>query len=180
MNYEIVELEKEIPLSDFTANCVDIPRFARCCAECSGYGKTWACPPYDFDRESVWADYNSIILRAKKIVIPEPERKVDDVRSAYLEIFKVLKRELLEGLFEMERDNPGSLALSAGGCDFCEECTRPYGKPCRLPEKKRCSIESLGGDVTRCLERYFGETVLWAENGMLPKHLVIVGGLLKK
>lgn len=180
MEFELIELKREIPLSEFVKTCVDIPRFAACCAECPGFGKRWACPPYDFDPADIWSAYSSILLLAEKVVIPEHKRRVDDARAAYEELLKPVKRKLMDELYELEKATPGSLALSAGGCDLCAVCTRPEGKPCRFPEKKRCSIESIGGDVAGCLGKYFGESVLWAENGLLPEHFIIVCALLKK
>ena len=96
-----------------------------------------------------------------------------------MELVDPVKTALMNELYDMERAEPGSLALSAGGCDLCEECARGKGHPCFKPELMRCSVESLGGNVIKCITELLGEEVLWADNGKLPEHFILLGGLLK-
>ncbi len=184
MKAETVDLKKELPCADFIKDYVDIPRFLGCCAACPGFGRTWACPPYDFDPMDIWRSYSTILLYAKKVLIPPEERErqrtEDELRADYEAILSPVKAGLLEELFAMEREREGSLALSAGGCSECESCTRPEGLPCRLPERKRYSVESLGGDVLKASEELLGERILWAENGSMPPYFIIMGALLIK
>lgn len=184
METKIQNLICEIPAEDFIRRFVDIPRFFACCEKCPGFGKTWACPPYDFDPLSVWQRFSSVMLYGKKLMIGESLRqtRLDDEalsRTSYF-LFDNARRALLEELFTLERENTGSLALSAGGCSFCENCTRPQGLPCRSPERMRFSVESLGGDVSKALNECFGIELKWAENGRLPEYYVLLGALLKK
>ncbi|MBR0134631.1 MAG: DUF2284 domain-containing protein [Clostridia bacterium] len=182
MELRVVDLKYEIPCVDFIKEYVDVPRFLKCCSECPGYGKTWACPPYDFDPAGIWASYGTLLLYAKKVVIPEEARRIPEgsEREAYESLLRPYKEALFEELLSMEREEPGSFALSAGGCLECEACTRPENKPCRLPSRMRYSVESIGGDVLKAIENLLGEKVLWAEKGMLPEHFILLGGLLKK
>ena len=85
-------------------------------------------------------------------------------------------------LFELEKEFPGSVSLSAGSCGMCRGggCTRPEGKPCRFPEKMRFSIESLGGNVGLTVSRLMGIELEWMEEGKMPSYFVLVGGLMKK
>ena len=87
-----------------------------------------------------------------------------------------MARELLA----MEAEAPGSLALFAGKCDLCPVCARTEGKPCRMPERMRYSIEALGGDCSGALEKYFGETLQWSAGQRLPEQIILLGGLLLK
>ena len=80
----------------------------------------------------------------------------------------------------LEQSLPGSFSLSAGECEECEHCTRPEGKPCRKPDKLRYSIESLGGNVGKTISRLCGIEIEWIEEGKIPEHFVLVGGLLEK
>ena len=184
MDINITTLKKEVPLGEYIRDFVDVPRFLACCAECRGYGRTWACPPYDMDPNDIWAEYDSILLYAKKVEIRGrdecPALSPAELADAYNSILDPVKAELMEELYELEMSTPKSLALSAGGCDICDECTRQSGLPCRRPDKMRYSVESIGGDVLKTLTDIFGESVLWAENGRLPEHFILLGGLLKK
>ena len=49
-----------------------------------------------------------------------------------------------------------------------------------MPQELRYSIESIGGDVSKLTERYFGKSLLWIENGVLPEYFLLAGGFLKK
>ncbi len=180
----VITLSCETDCAEYAARYVDIAKFNACCAECRGYGKAWACPPYDFAPIEIWRGYNRLLLYGKKVVLPEAlcreEHERGELARLYNSMLAPIKTALLDELFAMERETPGSMALSAGGCDICESCTRPEGKPCRFPEKKRFSVESIGGDVIRSIEDFFGEKVLWADGGHLPQHFILLGGLLKK
>ena len=184
MNTVIITLKKEISRAEFVAGYVDIPKFAGCCMRCKGYGRTWACPPYDFDVSDFWNDYSSVLLYGKKVIVPqEMLDKVyepDELKKAYYGLLKPVKRDMLDELFDMERQYEGSTALSSGGCDFCEKCARLSDKPCVHPEKKRYSVESIGGDVVKSLKELFNEEVVWASDGRLPEHYILLGALLKK
>ena len=89
------------------------------------------------------------------------------------------KQRLMGMLLRLERESPHSLALSAGGCDLCGgDCTRSGGMPCRRPDEMRYSIDALGGDLSKTMERYFGRPILWIQNGKAPDYLTLAGGLL--
>lgn len=179
----VTELSKEIPTALFTEGFVDVPLFAACCEKCPGYGKKWACPPYDFDPGEIFFRYSSILLFARKVVLTEEERGEGasgaELKARYDAILRPVKDALLSDLLALEAATPGSLALGAGGCDICGECTRAYGKACVHPEKMRFSVESLGGNVLKALEVFFGEKAEWAENGRLPEKFILLGALLK-
>jgi len=180
---EIIDIKRELPMGEFLEKYVDVERFLKSCSECRGYGMTWACPPYDFDPNDIWRRFRSILIYGRKVVFsPEEREKTYDKHEltlSYNSILKPVKQGLMEELYALEAANEGSLALSAGGCDLCAECTRPKGGPCRFPDRMRYSVESIGGDVLGVMSEVLGEKVLWAEDGRLPEHFLIVGGLLR-
>lgn len=184
MNIATETKKLEVPVKEFTEGFVDFKRTEKLCSACPGYGKTWACPPYSFDPDEVWTKYGTLRLIVKIVGIPKEEteklRSEKELAEAYEELIEPVRAELMDELYRMEAETPGSLALSAGGCGLCGECTRGSGAPCRFPDKMRWSVESLGGDVLKCLEEYFGIKVGWAENGRLPDKYHLVGGLLIK
>jgi predicted metal-binding protein len=91
-----------------------------------------------------------------------------------------IKQKIADELYIMESHSPGSLSLSAGSCQLCEGCTRPCGAPCRHRDQLRYSIESLGGNVGKTITDLCGIELEWIEEGKLPKHMVLVGGLLER
>lgn len=180
----IYPFQREIPLSDFVRECVSVPKFLECCKQCPKYGNTWSCPPFSFSAEQVWAEYDTLLLYGYKICLSEElQSKVWSPESISLECGKLLKpykREIHLKLLQMEKDIPGSRALSAGSCDFCPDgnCARRKGQPCRQPDWMRESAEALGCDVGKTLDMYLHEKLVWAKDGHMPEHFILLGGLL--
>ncbi len=184
MQPKIETLSAYVEMDRFIEEHIDVERFLSCCAQCPSFGRTWACPPYAFDPMDIWRSYSGILLYAKKITVPDElcsavfEKK--ELTRVMMELVDPVKRELMEELYSMERSSAGSLALSAGGCELCGECARGRGLPCAKPQLMRYSVESLGGNVIKCVTEILKESVLWAENGRLPEHFILLGALLQK
>ena len=176
--YTCTTLERTVPLSEFIRDLVDVPRFLGCCQDCPHYGQVWSCPPYDFDPMALWRRYDAIHLYARKLIFTK-DRLFPGERRAFeqTELPKV-KADLARELLFLEKERPGSLALLGGKCDLCPVCARTEGKPCRMPDRMRYSIESLGGDCGGALEKYFGEILQWAQGNRLPEQIILLGGLL--
>lgn len=184
MEPEVITLSCKVDMDRFISDFTDVKRFLACCGECPSFGRTWACPPYDFDPMNVWRSYKSILIYARKVTVPVEMRSrtysKEELSRVMEELIAPVKKALEDELRGMEKAEPGSLALSAGGCDHCEVCMRGKGLPCVKPELMRCSVESLGGNVVKCITELLEEKVVWAENGSLPEHFILLGGLLQK
>lgn len=166
-------LTASVPLAEYIPACVDIPKFLVCCQKCENYGRRWACPPFDFAPMTIWSRYTTLTLHAR-LLRPASGMTYPDVMADLSRAKSALFSELLA----LEKATPGSLALSAGTCDLCENCTRIAGKPCVSPEKLRYSIEALGGDVEQTCRRYLNTSLCWATPPSLPPYLLLVGALL--
>ena len=174
--YIIEKSEKLIKVSDYLDRYVNVEEFLQYCKKCNNYEKLWSCPSYDFNPEDYWKEYDELIVVARKIIFGEG---VDQDRS--YEIMLEVKEDMSRELYELEKQYPDSISLSAGSCSLCKDgCTRAVGEPCRYPEMMRYSIESLGGDVGRTVSKLMGYELEWIEEGKLPSYFVLVGGLLKK
>ena len=174
--YIIEKSEKLIKVSDYLDRYVNVEEFLQYCKKCNNYEKLWSCPSYDFNPEDYWKEYDELLVVARKIIFGEG---VDQDRS--YEIMLEVKEDMSRELYELEKQYPGSISLSAGSCSLCKDgCTRTVGEPCRYPEMMRYSIESLGGDVGRTVSKLMGYELEWIEEGKLPSYFVLVGGLLKK
>ena len=174
MKYTLERFETETDTDSYIRDYVDINHFLECCRECPNYDNRWACPPYDFDPMEIWTAFDRLLIAGYRLTFSE-DRTEDEMTSALREV----KQKLSEELYAEEERLPGSKSLSAGTCQLCEECTRPQGQPCRYPDKMRYSIESLGGNVGKTISRLCGIEIEWIEEGRLPEHFVLVGGLLK-
>ena len=81
-------------------------------------------------------------------------------------------------VFEMEAENPGSMALDGGHCDKCKHCTRIKGVPCRYGKGIRPAIDAIGGNLVKTAKEIFGTKILWIENGKVPEYFLFIVGLL--
>lgn len=173
--YNVERAEGEISVSEYLRDGVDVERFAALCRECPNSGRVWSCPPFDFDPiEMYWSKFKMITVFGR-IITADGELSAE-------EALNLLNREkllMLEECFELERNIPGSLALSAGRCIFCADCARIDGMPCRFPGKMRRSIESLGGNVAVLSERCLNTKLEWGRGGRAPSKLTLVGALLR-
>ena len=175
--YTIEKHEAEISVKDYMEQYVNVAEFLECCKVCPNYDKVWSCPSYDFNPEDYWKKYNTLMAKGYKIIFDPETTSLDDSFAAMKEV----KAQMSEELFELEEQIPGSVSLSAGNCSVCGEdnCSRPFGEPCRFPEKTRYSIESIGGNVGKTAHDLLGCDIEWMEEGKVPSHFVLVGGLLK-
>ena len=174
--YNIERSEKTIKVNEYIENYVNVEEFLEYCKECKNYESIWSCPSYNFNPEDYWRGYYEFLVVARKIIFG-PE--VDVPRS--FEIMQEVKDDMSRELYELEKEYPGSISLSAGSCSMCKEgCTRTEGLSCRYPELMRYSIESLGGNVGKTVSKLMGYELEWVEEGKLPSYFVLVGGLLKR
>ena len=152
--YTCTTLDRTVPLDEFRWDLVDVPRFSGYCQDCPNYGRFWSCPPFWFDPMTLWQRYDALRLYARKLVFTK-DRLFPGERRAFeaTELPKI----------------KGDLARA-----------RLEGKPCRMPERMRWSIEALGGDCGGALEKYFGESLQWSTGQRLPEQIILLGGLLLK
>ena len=178
--------QMDIRMTDFIRDCVDVEKFAACCQICPGHGKTWSCPPLSFKPEELWANYDSVLLQCRVIPVPQELQEAtfpsEQLNRSSKALLRHDKQSMLLEMLDLEKQFPGSMALSAGSCDVCAEgtCTRLQEDPCRNPGMMRYSIEALGGDVGKALKLYFDKEILWGKDGHMPPYYILLGGLLKK
>lgn len=184
MEFHIEKYECDVPVEEYLEDCVDVPQFLEYCKQCHNYDRTWSCPSFDFDPVDYLKEYRTLRVIGWKINIPEEYRlRVYSNKEQNLMMENLLagpKKDLDRDMLALERENPGSRALSGGSCLYCRpsDCAKVEGKPCRFPEKMRYSIEALGGNVGLTVTRYLGQKLEWIEKGRLPRYFMLVAGLL--
>ena len=70
--YTVENFTSDITVEGYIAEFRDEPHFLELCKQCTNYGKSWGCPPFDFDTESFLRQYKYAHLMATKII---PEKK---------------------------------------------------------------------------------------------------------
>lgn len=183
--YRTTMHEADISVEEYLEKYVNEEMFLEACKGCENYNMIWSCPGYDFEVAAYWRRFRNLHLCAFKIefdagLVSEVETE-DELQMVLQEVLPKEKAELARRTLRMEKEQPGSVCLSAGGgCQICKEgCSRPAGEPCRHPELMRYSLEALGGNVCRTVEELLGLPMEWPGYGRLPRQLILVSGLLQ-
>ena len=129
MNYEVEKSRREIGVEEYVEKFVNVAEFLEYCKACPNYGRVWSCPPYDFEAESVWRQYRSFYVVARKINFAAGQAPADKAEAAAVKtpagkaelaaVLAEVKDDMSRELYELEKTIPGSLALSAGSCNLC-------------------------------------------------------------
>jgi len=173
--YTLKRFEAETDVKTYVRDFVDVGGFLECCKACPNYNNVWSCPPYDFDPMDYWNSFERILVAGYRITF-----QGEHTQETMTETLWDVKQKLAEELYELEKEFPGSQSISAGTCQSSKSCSKQEGAPCRFPDKMRYSIESIGGNVGKTISSLCGIEIEWIEDGKLPEHFVLVGGLLKR
>ena len=108
---------------------------------CGAYGKKWTCPPACGSLEDCRAQLEKFNRGILVQTVGELEDSFDyeammDTEAAHKEHFAAMEKQLRSQF-------PDMLALGAGGCTKCKQCTYPDA-PCRFPGKAFASMEAFG------------------------------------
>ena len=134
-----------------------------CAADrCRMYDKSWMCPPGcgelsdSIERASRYSD--GIIVQTTGILTDIFDyEEMQSIGYRHMDEFRKLRKVLLELC-------PNLLALGAGGCKICDECSYPLSD-CRFPDEAIPSMEAYGLLVSKVCEEnslgyYYGEGTL--------------------
>ena len=130
-------------LADLKLECE--PRLRALCnpEDCPNHGNNWVCPPgcgsLEECSEKISKFDKGILLQSVSVLEPNP--KIEDYRILNREHNLRLQAFLEEYCGEFEE----VLALTSGGCIFCDTCTFP--KPCIKPNLRMNSLSAYGIDV---------------------------------
>jgi len=180
--FKLSHIGKIISLQDYLKDYYQ-EIFIDCCKTCHRYGKTWACPPYDFSTQEFLGRFGHAMLIG---TLAEPDEATRAAASLRHDNMDIMKQGLIDAwhsirpfMMECEERHQGAVSLCGPvACSDCEGCMRPSGKPCRHPELMRHSLESLGFDVGKTTTELLGIELKWAKRGELPPYLTLVTMLL--
>ena len=173
-DYTARDFTVSLPTADYMARFRDAERCAASCRACTNYGRSWACPPFDFDMEEYLAGYATALLIATKIT---PRHS----GLPFAEAGRLLRPERVRHerrLLDLEQRYGSRAFAYVGTCLHCPvgSCTRPQGLPCRHPERVRPSLEACGFDLCRTTEELLGIPLQWSRDGRMPEYLTLVSG----
>ena len=181
MDYSVEYRKSSMLLSGFQQKYQDREKYMAYCRECPRYDTVWSCPPLAFDVDAYLEHFTWVNVLCAKIILSShviteadtPEK----IKSVGWEILLSVKLDMEEKLRRLEKSIPGSVSLSSGGCNLCKECSRKEGKPCRMPEKMRYSLDAFGFDLSAITKDMLGIDILWCKD-RLPEYFTLIHGLL--
>ena len=164
-----------IPTERYLQEYRDADRFIGFCKECSNYGKSWSCPPFDKDWTPELKKYEFVSLYLTKIYPQAEGLSINDSQKVMRSDRERMERELRE----IERQSGGLAFAFAGTCLYCPEgtCSRKQGSPCRHPELVRPALEAVGFDMSKTAEELFHVPIQWSTDGSMPEYLTLICGV---
>ncbi|MDD3647537.1 MAG: DUF2284 domain-containing protein [Candidatus Dojkabacteria bacterium] len=143
---------------------------------CPNYGKKYTCPPYspsytDHTKGNDWLFVVAFTL------------SLDQFKNTkYREYLKlriansVLKTriEKLMRAFEKQLD---SKFLGTGACRLCKPCQLQSNEPCRYPQERRYSLESVGVDCNELMKKVCGKELKWYRDKKAPQYTSVICAL---
>lgn len=174
--YTLTESVYEVAMSE-ALQCMDVEGCRAACRQCPRYATSWACPPFDLYRFRALQPEHFATLRiiVYTMEFTKSATTLDEARRW----FNDEMRRFMPGVRqEAERLN-GTVYGFACSCELCDApCTRPEGKPCRHPHAAGPSLEAVGFDVARLLERFCHRTLDWSPDGThVPQRLTYVAAI---
>ena len=71
LRYRAEDFSATLPLADYLARFRDAARIGGYCRSCPRYGATWACPPFEFEVESLFEGRTTALIIATRITPAE-------------------------------------------------------------------------------------------------------------
>lgn len=120
-----------------------MPEVRDMCAadKCHLFNRSWMCPPACGTLEE---NGEKLAAYSHGILVQTTAQMDDDFDyEAMQEAEKKHKKEFRTLQIELLKEFPSLLALGAGGCTLCPQCTYP-DEPCRFPDEAISSMEAFG------------------------------------
>lgn len=162
----------EISAHDYISGYRDVEKFIGFCRECPNYGRSWLCPPFDYDLDARLSPWSRVHIAGISVEV-DGQRPVADAMM----VLHPARVELSAYLLDYERSHGGLAFGFSGKCLYCDSCSRLACSACVHPDKARPSLEAYGFDVGATAEKLLGIKLEWACDGLLPRRLSLVGAV---
>ncbi len=120
-----------------------LPEVRDMCAadRCGSYNKNWTCPP---NCGTLAEAATKVSQYHQGILVQSVGQLEDDFDYETMEATAQVHRQRFHDLVhELRKTSPDLLAMGAGACTLCAECTCP-AEPCRFPGRAITSMEAYG------------------------------------
>lgn len=158
---------------------VDKNLFQQMCRDgCPNYNQKFGCPPLS-------PQFNDVVNEKELFLLAMVLKLNQFDNQNYQEYLKiriansVLKSRIEKVMRKLEKITKTKF-LSTGACRLCKPCQKKIGKPCKHPDKRRYSLESLGVDCNHLTQEAFNFPLKWYKNKKAPKYTTVICGLLLK
>lgn len=181
--FQLAHVTTMIPVSDYAAGYRNVEKFLGLCQQCSKFGKSWTCPPCEFDVKAFVDRFKYAHILGSKMTFDEATLAETTTPEA---VDRVCKEAMRYGLTKAsaylrsyERKSPDSLCFLGSMCLLCgnKPCTRLNGEPCRHPNDVRVSLEAVGFDLSKTTQALLGIEMKWGKHGRLPQYITLVTAL---
>ena len=145
-----------------------------CETGCINYNKKYSCPPFSPDFYSFSRDFDGLFVVLFFV-------NLDQIKSTEYNKVRIANVVMKSKINMLMRDLEVKFKtkfLSTGSCNLCKLCKCKLKLPCKYPDKKRYSLESVGVDCNKLSEELFGFKLLWYKEKNAPKYTTVVCGLL--
>lgn len=138
------------------------PEVRQMCQACRMYDKRWSCPPGCGELDECSARVNQYTRGILVQSVGELEDSMD--YEAMMETEATQKERFEKMYAKLRALDVDVLALGAGCCKQCSECTYP-NEPCRFPKRMVSSMEAYGMEVAAVckangLPYYYGQNTI--------------------
>ncbi len=120
------------------------------CQPCRAFGRNWSCPPAC---GSVHGMDTLLHEYSRGVIVQTVSRLEDDFDAGGIDdALRLHKHRFRRLTAALNRGFPRRLALGAGACTVCSDCTCP-DEACRFPALATVSMEAAGLNVTDVCQR---------------------------
>jgi len=181
MDYSVEFRKNKMSMGLFRQRYQDKEKYMEYCRACPRYNTVWSCPPLDIDSEDYlsrfeWMNVAGAKINLERHVIEEADT-ADKIKAVGWGIVSEVKMRMDDKLRKLEKELPGSISLSSGGCNLCRECSRKEGQTCRQPDKMRYSLDAFGFDLSAITQDMLGIEIQWCRD-RLPDYFTLVHGIM--
>ena len=113
--YDKEELTQTISTEELIHHFRNEEEVSGYCRKCENFGRSWGCPPFDFDVEDRLKQYNEVLLVATKITLKEQGLPL----NAAQELILPERRRIDKRLLELEKEHSGLACSYVGKCYYC-------------------------------------------------------------
>ncbi|MDD5417062.1 MAG: DUF2284 domain-containing protein [Candidatus Aenigmarchaeota archaeon] len=148
--------------------------FAEACKKgCKNYNKKWSCPPCSpsFDKMKHKKKFLVVMIKINGRYFADCTEwmKVKTINS-------ILKSKL-DNAVRGIADKFNGYCYISGSCRLCKICAKKTNKPCRHPNKLRYSLEAVGIDCNKLVEKTLKEKLCWYNKGVKYEYGSAVGAV---